>query len=119
MISWNRLAIWALNAVALMLVPELVPRIQVHSWWAALLFALLLSFVNAYLKPTLFFITLPISFITLGIFALVINALAFWAVSGLVNGIVVPGFWTAFWGALIYSVLSALVARAFAEPKQK
>lgn len=117
--SWNRMAIWALNAVAVMLVPEIVPGIQVHSWLAAILFALVLGFVNAYLKPALLFITLPISILSLGFFALVINALAFWLVSGLINGIVVPTFWKAFWGALVYSILSALVSRALSEPRPR
>jgi len=111
----NRLAIWALNTVALMLVPELVTSITVTSWTAALLFALLLGLVNASIKPLLILITLPISVLTLGVFALVINALAFWAVAGLIGGIEVPTFWAAFWGALLYSVLCTLVSFALAD----
>jgi len=114
----NRLAVWALNTVALMLVPEVVSSITVSSWTAALLFALLLGLVNASIKPLLLLITLPISVLTLGIFALVINALAFWAVAGLIGGIVVPTFWSAFWGALLYSVLCTLVSMAVSEPRR-
>lgn len=114
----NRLAIWALNTVALMLVPEVVTSITVSSWTAALLFALLLGLVNASIKPLLLLITLPISVLTLGIFALVINALAFWAVAGLIGGIVVPTFWSAFWAALLYSVLCTLVSMAVSEPRR-
>ncbi|QSI75394.1 MULTISPECIES: phage holin family protein [Niveibacterium] len=114
----NRLAIWALNTVALMLVPEVVTSITVSSWTAALLFALLLGLVNASIKPLLLLITLPISVLTLGIFALIINALAFWAVAGLIGGIVVPTFWSAFWGALLYSVLCTLVSMAVSEPRR-
>ncbi|MCX9155160.1 phage holin family protein [Niveibacterium sp. 24ML] len=113
----NRIAIWALNTVALMLVPEVVSSITVQSWQAALLFALLLGLVNASIKPLLLLITLPISVLTLGLFALVINALAFWAVSGLIGGIVVPTFWSAFWGALLYSVLCTLVSMALSDRK--
>lgn len=112
MISWNRVATWALDTVALMLVPQIVSSIEIRSWLAALLFALLLGLVNAFLKPVLLILTLPISLMTLGIFALVINALAFWAVAGLISGIVVPSFSAAFWGALLYSVLSTLVGIA-------
>lgn len=114
----NRLAIWALNTVALMLVPEVVTSISVSSWTAALLFALLLGLVNASIKPLLLLITLPISVLTLGIFALIINALAFWAVAGLIGGIVVPTFWSAFWGALLYSMLCTLVSMAVSEPRR-
>ncbi len=114
----NRLAIWALNTVALMLVPEVVTSITVSSWTTALLFALLLGLVNASIKPLLLLITLPISVLSLGIFALVINALAFWAVAGLIGGIVVPTFWSAFWGALLYSVLCTFVSMAVSEPRR-
>lgn len=114
----NRIAAWVLNTVALMLVPEIVTSISVKSWSAALLFALLLGLVNASIKPLLLLITLPISVLTLGLFALVINALAFWAVAGLIGGIVVPTFWSAFWGALLYSVLCTLVSAALSEPRR-
>lgn len=115
LLSVSRLAVWALNTVALMLVPEVVTSITVQSWTAALLFALLLGLVNASIKPVLLLLTLPISVLTLGIFALVINALAFWAVSGLVGGVTVPGFWAAFFGALVYSILCTLVSLAVGE----
>ena len=97
---------WALNAVALMLIPELLTEIRVDGYTAALVSALLLGFVNAIIRPLLVLVTLPITILTLGLFTLVINALMFWMVSGLVEGFVVPDFWTAFWGALIYSLLT-------------
>lgn len=112
MISAKHVLIWALDTVALMLLPQIVSSITVQSWTAALLFALLLGLVNAFLKPLLLILTLPISVLTLGLFALVVNALAFWAVAGLIAGIIVPTFWSAFWGALIYSVLCTLVSIA-------
>ena len=97
---------WILNAVALMLIPEILTSIRVEGYTAALLSALLLGFVNAIIRPLLILITLPITILTLGLFTLVINALMFWSVSGLVQGFVVPDFWTAFWGALLYSILT-------------
>lgn len=106
---------WALNAIALMLVPEIVTSIRVDSYTAALLSALLLGFVNAIIRPILLIITLPITVLTLGLFMLVINALMFWSVSGLVRGFVVPDFATAFWGALLYSLLTWLVSLALGD----
>lgn len=106
---------WALNAIALMLVPEIVTSIRVDSYTAALLSALLLGFVNAIIRPVLLIITLPITVLTLGLFMLVINALMFWSVSGLVRGFVVPDFATAFWGALLYSLLTWLVSLALGD----
>lgn len=110
---------WALNAVALMLVPEVVSNLHVASFTAALASALLLGLVNALLRPLLLLITLPITVLTLGLFALFINAFLFWLVSGLVHGLTVPDFATAFWGALVYSVLTWLVGVALAEPEER
>jgi putative membrane protein len=106
---------WILNAVALMLIPELLSSIQVESYTAALISAVLLGFVNAIIRPLLILITLPITILTLGLFTLVINALMFWSVSGLVRGFVVPDFWTAFWGALLYSLLTWMVSLALSD----
>ena len=106
---------WALNAVALMLVPEVLTEIRVDGYAAALISALLLGFVNAIIRPVLVLVTLPITLLTLGLFTLVINALMFWAVSVLVAGFVVPDFWTAFWGALLYSLLTWLVSLALSD----
>ena len=106
---------WALNAVALMLIPELLSEIRVDGYAAALISALLLGFVNAIIRPLLVLITLPITILTLGLFTLVINGLMFWTVSGLVEGFVVPDFWTAFWGALLYSLLTWMVSLALSD----
>jgi len=106
---------WILNAVALMQIPEVLTSITIDSYTAALLSALLLEFVNAIIQPLLILITLPITTLTLGLFTLVINALMFWSVSGLVQGFVVPDFWTAFWGALLYSVLTWMVSLALSD----
>jgi putative membrane protein len=114
--NWQLLARWALNAFALMLVPEIVNDLSVSSFTAALISALLIGLVNALIRPLLLLVTLPITILTFGIFALVINGLMFWLVSGLVAGFVVPDFATAFWGALVYSVLTWLVGLAIGEP---
>ncbi|MCB1939219.1 MAG: phage holin family protein [Rhodocyclaceae bacterium] len=107
---------WALNAVALMLLPELIDSLALTSYSAALISALLLGLINALIRPILILITLPITVLTLGLFTLVINALLFWMVSGLVAGFVVPDFATAFWGALLYSLLTWLVNLALDDP---
>ena len=107
---------WLLNAVALMLLPELIDSLQVTSYTAALISALMLGLVNALIRPLLILVTLPITLLTLGLFTLVINALLFWFVSSVVAGFQVPDFATAFWGALIYSILTWLVNIALTEP---
>jgi putative membrane protein len=106
---------WALNAVALMLLPELITDLRVDGYAAALISALLLGLVNALIRPLLILVTLPITVLTLGLFTLVINALLFWLVSNFVAGFHVPDFSTAFWGALVYSLLTWLVSLALAD----
>ena len=113
------IARWALNAVALMLVPELVSGLEVTSYTAALISALLLGLVNALIRPVLILITLPITVLTLGIFTLVINGLLFWLVSELVAGLQVADFSTAFWGALVYSLLTWVVSMALSDGRNK
>lgn len=107
---------WALNAVALMLLPEVIDSLRVESYTAALVTALLLGLINALIRPLLILVTLPITMLTLGLFTLVINALLFWGVASLVSGVYVEDFWTAFWSALLYSLLTWLVGLALADP---
>lgn len=107
---------WALNAVALMLLPEVIDSLRVESYTAALVTALLLGLINALIRPLLILVTLPITMLTLGLFTLVINALLFWGVTSLVSGVYVEDFWTAFWSALLYSLLTWLVGLALADP---
>jgi len=115
-----RLALrFLLDAVALMLLPEIIGDLRVDSYAAALVTALLLALINALIRPILIFITLPITLLTLGLFTLVINALLFWGVAGLVGGIHVPDFWTAFWAALLYSLLTWLVNIALSDDEPR
>jgi putative membrane protein len=110
---------WALSAVALLIIPEIVAGIAVQSYVSALAAALLLGLINALIRPILILITLPITLLTLGLFTLVINALLFWGVSGLVGGLQVSDFGSAFWGALLYSVLTWLVNLTLGDPERK
>ena len=72
----------------------------------ALIAALVLGLVNTLIRPVLVVLTLPVTFLSLGLFVLVINALLFWLVATLVDGFHVAGFWSAFLAAILYSVIS-------------
>lgn len=100
------LIVWLINAVALLAVPYLLNSVQVDSFGAALIAALILGFVNAIVRPVLVVLTLPVTFVTLGLFIFVINGLMFWVVAQLVSGFHVGGFWSAVFGALLYSIVS-------------
>jgi len=104
------LLIWLINAVALLLIPYLLPSVHVDSFYTALVTAVVLGLVNAVIRPVLVLLTLPITVLTLGFFILVINALMFWFVASFIRGFSVDGFWSAFWGALAYGVISMLAS---------
>jgi putative membrane protein len=100
------LLVWLINAAALLALPYLLASITVDSIWAALIAALLLGLVNTFIRPLLVLLTLPATLLTLGLFIFVINALLFWLVGSFVEGFHVAGFWSAFFGAILYSVIS-------------
>jgi putative membrane protein len=100
---------WVLNALALLIVAHVVPGVAVRDPVTALVAAVLLGLANAVIKPVLVLLTLPVTILTLGLFLLVINGLLFWAVSAVMTGFEVRGFWTGVLGALVYSVLTGLL----------
>lgn len=97
---------WLGLALAVMFVGWVVPGITVASFMTALIASAVIALVNVVIKPVLVLLTLPINILTLGLFILVINALLFMFVAYLVPGVEVDGFWSAFLGALILSILS-------------
>jgi putative membrane protein len=101
---------WLVNTVALIAVAYLMPSIKVDTFVTALIAALVLGLVNAIIRPVLVLLTLPVTLLTLGLFILVINGLLFWAVGSFVKGFVVDGFWAGFLGAIVYSLISWLLA---------
>lgn len=109
----NLLLRWVINAGTLLLLAYYLPGMEVSGWYAALITALVLGLVNAVLKPILLILTLPVNILTLGLFTLVINALLFWFVASFIKGFNVAGFMSAFWGALIMSVVSWLTSNLF------
>ncbi|WP_298434815.1 phage holin family protein [Ottowia sp.] len=96
---------WLLSAAALLLVAYLYPGVQVASFGAALIAALVIGLLNMLVRPVLVVLTIPITILTLGLFLFVINALMFWAASGILAGFHVSGFMAALIGSLIYSLL--------------
>ncbi|MCX6808353.1 MAG: phage holin family protein [Candidatus Berkelbacteria bacterium] len=102
---------WLISSLFLMVIPFLIPwaGIRISSFWIALIAALVLGLLNVLIRPFLLLVTLPINILTLGVFTLFVNASVFWLTSRIVSGFVVPNFWAAFWGAIIYSLLSMLI----------
>ncbi len=103
---------WLLSAVALLAVAYLYSGVQVQSFGSALLAAAVIGLLNMVVRPVLVILTLPVTIVTLGLFLFVINALLFWAASGLLSGFHVSGFLAALLGSLIYSLLGLLIESA-------
>lgn len=97
----------------------IVPGIHIDSFYAALVAALVLGFINVLIKPVLLLLTLPVNLLTLGLFTFVINALLFWFVSSVVKGLVVSDFAAAFWGALCLTIASWLTNFLFGGHRPK
>jgi len=102
---------WLITAAAVWVAAAIVGGIELEGWRSTLLVALILGLLNAVLKPLLFWVSLPITVLTLGVFYLVLNAamlgLTAW-IAGKFESIhfAVDGFWSAFWGAVIISIVS-------------
>lgn len=97
---------WLILTLAIMAAAYLFPGIRVSGFSAALFAALVLGILNAFFRPILIILTLPINVLTLGLFTFVINALLLMMTSGVIGGLVVDGFGSALLGSLIISVVS-------------
>lgn len=80
-----------------------------HQFFTALMVAVVLAFLNAVIKPILTILSLPITFFTLGLFLLVINAAMILLADRLVDGFHVNGFWSALWFSIILAIVNSLL----------
>lgn len=112
------IARWIINAAALLLVAYLYPGVTVESFFAAMIAALVLGLVNAFIRPLLVLLTLPVTLVTLGLFLFVINAFLFWFAAEIVTGFKVTGFVAALVGSVLYSLIT-LVTSWLLFPKKK
>ena len=101
---------WLINAIALFVVVNVVSGISVDRWQTLLAGALVLGLLNAFLRPVLLILTLPVNIVTLGFFTLVLNCLIFYLAAWLVIGFHVTGFWSSFVAALVFSIVSFLLS---------
>ena len=105
------------NAAALWVATRIVPGVTFSGGWVPFLgVALVLAVINATLRPLVKVLTCPLILLTLGLFALVVNGLMLWLTSSVSQalglGFHVTGFWAAFFGCLVISIVSTLVSMA-------
>jgi putative membrane protein len=100
---------WFLSAGSLLIVAFLFPGIEVSSLGTALVAPIVIGFINATLGIILKIVTLPLTLLTLGVFWLIINALMLQLAAAVVPGFYVAGFFSAFFGAIVLSLINVLL----------
>lgn len=117
---------WAITILALFLAAFLIPGIRVegNAWIAFAVMAVILGLVNATVRPILKLLTCPLILLTLGLFVLVINGVTLWLSAWIATQLypaavfVVDGFASAFWGALIVSIVTVILSVTVKEDKE-
>ena len=100
---------WVILAGAITVAAYLLDGIEITGIFPVLGAAAMLGILNAFLRPVLIILTLPINMLSFGLFTFVINALLLKMVSGVIPGFDVHGFWTAVWGSLIITAVNWLL----------
>ncbi|MFL5318993.1 MAG: phage holin family protein [Myxococcaceae bacterium] len=107
------------NAAALWLAAVLIPGLALKGDpISVLIVALVFGLVNAFIRPVVMILSLPAVILTLGFFTLVVNALMLWVTSAFTHRLYVGGFWPAFWGGLVISVVSAVLSNWLKDGKR-
>lgn len=97
---------WLILTVAIIVTSYLLGGIHVSSFFSAFFAAAILGILNAFFRPLLLLLTLPLNILTLGLFTFVINAIMLMMASGIISGFAVHGFWSAVFGSLLISIIS-------------
>ncbi|MBC7419190.1 MAG: phage holin family protein [Bdellovibrio sp.] len=100
---------WAVSALAVILTSKVIPGFKVSGFWAALAAAIVIGLVNTFIWPVLIFLTLPINLLTLGLFTFVINGAVIKIAAAFLSGFEVEGWLAAILGALVLSIVNALL----------
>lgn len=99
-----------INALALLATAYIVPGFKVENFTSAILASIVLGVVNTFIKPALSFITAPLTIITLGLFAFVVNAVVLFIVAWIVPGLEIEGWLPAILGGIVLAVVSTILS---------
>ncbi len=100
---------WLILTFSIIATSYLIDGIQVSGFVSAFFAAAILGILNAFFRPILLILTLPVNILSLGLFTFVINAIVLKMVSGVISGFEVYGFWSAVFGSLLISLVSSLL----------
>jgi putative membrane protein len=109
---------WITNTIALFIVIHVVAGVGAADWQTVIVAAFVIGLFNAFLKPVVLLLTLPINLMSLGIFTLFVNGAFFYLASKFVKGFTVVSFWNAFWASIVFSIISFLLS-TFLTPSVK
>jgi putative membrane protein len=104
-----------LTGIAVAAADYLIPGVVLSNFWTAIVVGLVMGLINALVRPVVLLLTLPLNFLTLGLFTFVINALMILLAAAIVPGFAVNGFWA----ALLFSVVVALLKMLFSAFESK
>jgi putative membrane protein len=104
---------WAITTIAVMVASSIIHGIRYDTVAALIGAALLLGILNAFVRPILLLLSVPLILLTLGFFILILNALMLLFVPSIVIGFHVDSFWSAFWGAIVVSIVSWILSAFF------
>ncbi|MDX1592167.1 MAG: phage holin family protein [Balneolaceae bacterium] len=105
------LKILLINSVVIFFAAYLLEGVKMKNFVTAIGVAVLLALINAFIKPLIVFITLPLTILTLGLFILVINAWVLMLIDKLVDGLEIKSFWWAVGYSLLISVLNSILLK--------
>lgn len=111
---WKLVVHWLISAASLVIVAYLFPGIQLQGIGPALIAPIVIGLINATIGFIVKIVTFPITILSLGLFLLVINALMLMFAAYLIPGFAVAGFWSAFFGAIVLSIVSMILRSLFA-----
>ena len=106
---------WLILTVAILIAAYVIEGIQVSGFLSAFFAAAVLGILNAFFRPILIILTLPINILSMGLFTFVINALLLMMASGVIPGFQVRGFWSAILGSLIISLVNWFLSSFLAD----
>ena len=98
-----------ITGLAVLLASQIIPGIDIISFGSGVAAVVILAFLNAIIRPILYLLSAPFILVTFGFFMVLINAFLLYLVSGLVKGFLVSGFWPAVGGAILISIVSAIL----------
>ena len=108
-----------MTAAGVLVASQIVPGISAQNIPSLLVASLLLGVFNAFLRPIMLILSLPLLIVTLGLFTFVVNAVLLLLVGSLVKSFYVAGFWSAFWGGVVISIVSFIANGLIGKPVKR